>query len=73
MYPNKLITNSMSSYGFLILTFFHEISCSTCYKFVLSQQDCKMDPCKNKNNSCVNIQKYVESKIIIQAQIQTLN
>ena len=46
---------------------------STCHKFVLSQQDCKTGPCKNKNNTNVNIQKYVESKIIIQAQIQTPN
>ena len=46
---------------------------STCYQFVLNQQDCGMGPCKNKNNTNVNIQKCVESKIIIQTQIQTLN
>ena len=46
---------------------------SMCHKFVLNQQDCRMSPCKNKNNTNVNIKKYVESKIIIQAQIQTLN
>ena len=50
MYPNKLITNSMSSYDFFILTFFHEILYSTCHKFVPSQQDCKMGSCKNKNS-----------------------
>ena len=73
MYPNKLITNSMSSYDFFILTFFHEILCSTCHKFILNQQDCRMSSCKNKNNSYVNIKKYVGFKIIIQTQIQTLN
>ena len=39
---------------------------STYHQFVLSQQDCKMSPCKNKNSTNVNIQKCVESKIIIQ-------
>ena len=45
MYPNKLTTDSMSSYDFFILIFFHEVSCFTCHKFVLSQQDCKIGPC----------------------------
>ena len=57
MYSNKLTTSSMSSYDFSSLTFFHEISCSTCYKFVISQQNCRMGPCKNKNSPNVNIQK----------------
>ena len=39
---------------------------STCYQFVLSQQDCKMSSYKNKNSTNVNIKKCVESKIIIQ-------
>ena len=69
MYPNKLTTSSMSSYEFSSLTFFHEIPCSTCHKSVLSQQNYRMGPYKNKNSTKVNIQKYVESKIIIQAQI----
>ena len=73
MYQNKLTASSMSSYSFSSFTFFHEISCSTYHKFVLSQQDYRMGPCKNKNSTNVNIQKYVESKIIIQAQIQTSN
>ena len=73
MYPNKLTTNSITSDNFFNLTFFHKIPCSTCHQFVLSQQDCRMSPCKNKNSTNVNIQKYVESKIIIQAQIQTSN
>ena len=50
MYPNKLTASSMSSYNFFILTFFLEISCSTCHKFVLSQRNGRMGPCKNKNN-----------------------
>ena len=50
MHPNKLTTSSMSFYNFLSFTFFHEISYSTCYKSVLSQQNCKMGPCKNKNS-----------------------
>ena len=70
---NKLTTSSMSSYNFSSLTFFHEISCSTCHKFVLSQQDCKMGPCKNKNNPNVNIQKCTKSKTNIRAQIETSN
>ena len=75
---NKMCTQTslqqaQDTYSFSSLTFFHEISCSTCHKFVLSQQDWKMGPCKNKNSSNVNIQKYVESTIIIQAQIQTSN
>ena len=73
MYSNKLTTSLMSSYSFSNLTLFHEILCSTYHKFVLGQQDCRMGPCKNKNSTNVNIKKYVESKIIIQAQIQTLN
>ena len=73
MYQNKLTASLMSSYNFSSFTFFHEISCSTYHKFVLSQRDYRMGPCKNKNNTNVNIQKYVESKIIIQAQIQTSN
>ena len=73
MYQNKLTASSMSSYSFSSFTFFHEISCSTYHKFVLSQRDYRMSPCKNKNSTNVNIQKYVESKIIIQAQIQTSN
>ena len=43
---------------------------STCHQFVLNQQDCRVGPCKNKNNTYVNIQKYVESKIIIQVSNQ---
>ena len=39
---------------------------STCHKFALTQQDCRIGPCKNKNSVNVTIQKYVESKIIIQ-------
>ena len=54
MYPNKLTTNLMSSYSFLILTFFHEIPCSTCHKSILSQQNCKMSPYKNKNSPNVS-------------------
>ena len=41
----------MSSHSFFILIFFYEISCTTGHKFVLNQQNCKMDKCKNKNNS----------------------
>ena len=73
MYPNKLTTNPIFSYDFFNLIFFREIPCSTCHKFVFSQQNCRMSPCKNKNNPKVNIQKYIEAKIIIQAQIQTSN
>ena len=51
MYQNKLTASSMSSYSFSSFTFFHEISCSTYHKFVLSQQDYRMGPCKNKNNT----------------------
>ena len=72
MYQNKL-TSSISSYNFLILIFFHEILYSTCHESVPSQQNCKMGPCKDKNSQNVNIQKYVEYKIIIQTQIQTSN
>ena len=43
---------------------------STCHQFVLSHQDCRVDPCKNKNNTNINIKKYVESKIIIQVSNQ---
>ena len=50
MYPNKLTISLMSSYGFSNLTFFHEISYSTCHKSVHSQQNCIMGPCKNKNS-----------------------
>ena len=57
MYPNKLTTSSMSSYGFSSLTFFHEIPCFTCHKFVPSQHNYKMGLCKNKNSQNVNIQK----------------
>ena len=56
MYQNKL-TSSMSSYNFLILTLFHEISYSTCHKFGPSQQNYKMGPCKDKNNPNINIKK----------------
>ena len=73
IYTYKLTTSSISSYSFSNLTFFYEISCSTCHKFVFRQQNCKIGLCKNKNSPNVNIQKYVESKIIIQAQIQTSN
>ena len=83
MYPNKLTTSPIFSYSFSSLTFFYEISCSTCHKFILNQQNCKIGPCKNKNSpnvniqrctkSQTNIQKYIESKIIIQTQIQTSN
>ena len=72
MYPNKLKISSMSSYSLfqsLSSTKFH----APRVKFIFSQQNCKIGPCKNKNSTNVNIQKYVESKIIIQAQIQTLN
>ena len=62
MYPNKLITSSMSSYSFFILTFFHKISCSACHKLVLSQHNCKIGSCKNKNSSNVNIQRCTKSK-----------
>ena len=51
MYLNKLTTSSMSSYNFSILTFFHEIPCTMCHKFVLSQHNYRMNLCKNKNNS----------------------
>ena len=59
--------------AFLLSLFFHETPCSSCHKFVLNQQNCRIGLCKNKNSPNVNIQKYVESKIIIQAQIQTSN
>ena len=59
MYPNKLTTSLMSSYNFSILTFFHEISCTTCHKFVFSQQNCRIDQCKNKNNpKCKYLEMY---------------
>ena len=67
---NKLTISPMSSYSFFNLTF-HEIPYSTCHEFVLSQQNCRIYPCKNKNSANINIQKYVEFKIIIQAKIQT--
>ena len=54
MYPNKLTTSSMSSYSFSSLTFFHEISCSTCHKFVLNQQDYRS----------IQKQKYLKSKYL---------
>ena len=38
----------------------------TCHQFVLNQQNCRVGSCKNKNNTNINIKKYVESKIIIQ-------
>ena len=71
MYPNKLTTSSMLHLPFFESHFSHEISCSMCHKYVLNKQNCRIGLCKNKNSSNVNIQKYVESKIIIQAQIQT--
>ena len=73
MYPNKLIASSMFSYSFSSITFFHKISCSTCHKLVLSQQNCRMGLCKNKNSPNVNIKKCTKSKTNIQAQIQTSN
>ena len=73
MYPHKFTTSSMSFYNFSSLTFFHEISYSTSHKFVLNQHNCRMNPCKNKNSSNVNIQKCTKSKTNIQAQIKTLN
>ena len=73
MYPNKLTTNSTSSYNFSSLTFFHEIPYSTYHKFVLSQQNYRIGPYKNKNSLNINIKKCTKSKTNIQAQIQTLN
>ena len=49
--------------------FFHEISCSTCNKFILRQHNCRMNPCKSKNSPNVNIRKFTKFKINIQAQI----
>ena len=46
------------------------ITSYACHQFVLSQQHCKVGPCKNKNSTNVNIQKYIKSKIIIQVSNQ---
>ena len=40
---------------------------STCHQLVLSQQDYKMGPCKNKDSTNVNTQRFAKS----QADIQT--
>ena len=66
MYPNKLTTNPIFSYDFFNLIFFREIPCSTCHKFVFSQQNSRMGPCKNKNNPNVNVHKCTKSKTNIQ-------
>ena len=73
MYPNKLTTNPIFSYDFFNLIFFREIPCSTCYKFVFSQQNCRMSSCKNKNSSNINIKKYTKCKTNIQTQVQASN
>ena len=46
---------------------------STCHQFVLSQQDYKIGPCKNKNNTNGNIQRCIKFQTNIQTQIPISN
>ena len=51
----------------------NKLTSSTCHQFVLSQQDCRVGPCKNKNSTNVNIQRYTKSQTNIQTQITISN
>ena len=46
---------------------------STCHQLVLSQQDCKMGSCKNKDSINVNIQRCAKSEANIQTKIPISN
>ena len=46
---------------------------SSCHQFVLSQQDCRVGPCKNKNSTNVNINPKQIFKPKFQFQISLIN